>query len=163
MTPGEMPVSSLRRSRSAAAEASGSSGSRITVPGPFAFDASTPAEAQTKPCLRARDHERRPRAHDLRRLVQDHLHLPRVAFVACELDGPRGRLDLVQADDATLDLRHHLLRHDDDVAGLETAHACAGLRQQPTEIVPFLELGNARQSDHPHLAGAPILVLVHDG
>ena len=107
---------------------------------------------------RARDHERRPGAHDLGRLAQDHLHLPRVAFVAGELDGPRGRLDLVQADDAALDLRHRLLGHDDDVAVLEAAHARAGLGQQPPEVVPLLELGNARQADHPHLAGAPILV-----
>ena len=106
---------------------------------------------------RARDHERRPRAHDLGRLAQDHLHLPRVALVPGELDGARRRLDLVQANDAALDLRHRLLRDDDDVAVLEPADAGAGVGQQPAEIVALLELGNARQADHPHLAGAPIL------
>ena len=44
------PVRSRRSSRSRAAEASGSSGSRTTVSGAGAFDASTPAEPQTKPC-----------------------------------------------------------------------------------------------------------------
>ena len=39
-----------RAARSRSADASGSSGSNITVPGPFALDASTPADAQTKPC-----------------------------------------------------------------------------------------------------------------
>ena len=45
------PVSSRSRSRIVAAEASGSTGSSTSVSGPGAFDASTPAEAQTKPCL----------------------------------------------------------------------------------------------------------------
>ena len=46
--PGRCAPAALSRMR--AAEASGSSGSSTTVPAPFAFDASTPADAQTKPC-----------------------------------------------------------------------------------------------------------------
>src|SRR5262245_3104770 len=44
------PVSSRSRPRNPAAEASGSSGSSTSVPPCGAFEASTPAEAQTKPC-----------------------------------------------------------------------------------------------------------------
>ncbi len=109
---------------------------------------------------RARDHERRPRAHDLSRLAQDHLHLPRVAFLAGQLNRPRRRLDLVQSNDPALGLRHRLLGHDDDVAVLEATHARAGVGQQLPEVVPLLELGDARQADHPHLAGARILVVI---
>src|SRR2546429_2216345 len=49
MTPTSALVRSRRCSRSRAAEASGSSGSKTTVSGSGAFEASTPAEAQTKP------------------------------------------------------------------------------------------------------------------
>ena len=48
-TPTSAPVSSCSRSRRLAADASGSSGRSTSVSGPFAFEASTPAEAQTKP------------------------------------------------------------------------------------------------------------------
>ena len=61
ITPTSPPVSSRSRSRSRAAEASGSTGRRTSVPAPGAFEASTPADAQTKPCLRLGDDERRPR------------------------------------------------------------------------------------------------------
>src|SRR5947208_7624048 len=44
------PVSSRKRARSPAAEASGSSGSNTTTSASGAFEASTPAEAHTKPC-----------------------------------------------------------------------------------------------------------------
>ena len=49
-TPTSTPASSRIRSRRRRAEASGSSGRRTSVPGPFAFDASTPADAHTNPC-----------------------------------------------------------------------------------------------------------------
>ena len=124
------PVSSRRAlARRRAADASGSSGSRTSVPAPCAFEASTPAEAQTKPWRVSRDHERRPGAHDLDRLAQDHLDLPRIAVAAGELDGPRRRLDVVEADDAALDLRHRLLGDDDDVARLEATARAAQHRR----------------------------------
>ena len=49
ITPSERPVRSSSPARRAAAEASGSSGSRTTVSGAGAFEASTPADAQTNP------------------------------------------------------------------------------------------------------------------
>ena len=54
ITPTSAPVRSRSSSRSRAADASGSSGSRTSVSGSGAFDASTPAEPQTKPCRVAR-------------------------------------------------------------------------------------------------------------
>ena len=102
---------------------------------------------------RPRDHERRPRAHDLGGLPQDHLDLARIAVVARELDGARRRLDLVEAHDPALDLRDGLLRDDDDVALLEPArrgaHASARSGRQ---IVALLELGQPGEADHADLA-----------
>ncbi len=50
ITAGRTPRSSPIRARSARAEASGSSGSRISSSGDAAFEASTPAFAHTNPC-----------------------------------------------------------------------------------------------------------------
>ena len=116
MTPGAMPVSSPSRSRSArggGVRVERQQDHRARALRVRGIDAGRRADEAVP---RARDHERRPRAHDLGRLAQDHLDLPRIALVPGELDGPRRRLDLVEANDATLDLRDRLLGHDDDVA-----------------------------------------------
>ena len=49
MTPISTPASSRMLDRSRAADASGSSGSRTSVSGPFALEPSTPADAHTNP------------------------------------------------------------------------------------------------------------------
>ena len=82
--------------------------------GPFAFEASTPADAQTNPWRvsamtsggRARTTSRASR--------EDHLDAPGIG-VAGELARTLGRLDAGEMDDATLDLRDRLLRDDEDV------------------------------------------------
>ena len=80
----------------AAAEASGSSGRSTSVPSPFAFDASTPAEAQTKPCRVSEMISGGRDPDDLDALLQDRLDVARIA-IARELERPLGRLDLVQS------------------------------------------------------------------
>jgi hypothetical protein len=109
MTPTSAPARLRRSSRSRAAEASGSTGRRTTVSGAGAFEASTPAEPQTKPC--------RVRAiiNELGRLVEDHLDPARIGLVARELARLLARLDVREHDDPALDLRHGLLRDDDHV------------------------------------------------
>src|SRR5207245_971313 len=62
-----------------------------------------------EPMTRLCDHERSALANDLLRLAEDRLDLARVAFVACELTRLGGRLQVVDAHDAPLDLRDHLL------------------------------------------------------
>ena len=71
-----------------------------------------------EPVARLGNHEGRSRADDARRLAEDHLEVARVV-PARELDGRGRRLDVVEADDAPLRLRHDLLRDDDDVGVLE--------------------------------------------
>ena len=126
----------------------------MTVPGPCAFEASTPADAQTKPCrvsaITSGGRERTTSAAS----PQDHLELPGIALLAGELDRARGRLDLVEADDPALDLRDRLLGDDDDVAGLEPAAARAAVGEEPREVVPLLELRQARESGSTRISPA---------
>jgi len=102
---------------------------------------------------RPRDHERGPRAQDLDRLAEDHLHLPWIAVGARELDGARRRLDRVQPDDAAFRLRDRLLGDDDDVSGRKAARADTGVREEPPQVVALLDLGEALEADHADLGG----------
>ena len=86
------------------------------MPGSGALDASTPAEAQTKPCRVSAITEPLAHAHDADGLAQDGLHLARVALVAGGSAREGRRLELVEPHDAALGLGHDLLGHDDDVA-----------------------------------------------
>ena len=97
----------------ARALASGSSGSRTTVPGSGAFEWSTPAEAQTKPC-RVSAITSGGRARTIRAVSRRiDLDLRAGRSLAGELARPVGRLDVVERDDAALGLRDRLLRDDD--------------------------------------------------
>ena len=111
--------------------------------GPFAFDASTPAEAQTKPWRRLGDHERRAGSDDLARLAENHLDAPRIG-VTGELACAIGRLDPGELDDATLDLRDGLLSDDEHVVVLEAAGPRGGIDEERAEIVSLLELRDSR-------------------
>ena len=107
-------------------------------PASGAFDASTPADAQTKPCrvcaitsggrLRTTSHA----------LAQDHLEVARVAVRAGELARALRGLDVGEAHDAALDLRDRLLRDDDDVAVLEPSGPQRRLVQLAREIVALV-------------------------
>jgi hypothetical protein len=87
---------------------------------------------------RLRDHERRARADDARRLAQDHLDPSRVG-VRCELARALRWLDVVEPDEAAFDLRDRLLRDDDDVAVLERR----SVGDQRAEVVALAQLGQA--------------------
>ena len=135
------------RSWSARAEASGSSGSRTTVSGPRAFEASTPAEAQTKPWLRLGDDERRAAPDDAPGLAEDHLDMAGVA-VSCVLARVRPRARRRRADDhSSLRLGHGLLGHHEHVSGLEAARSVRCLREQPGEVVSLLDLRDPLQRE----------------
>ena len=118
------------------------------MPGPLAFEASTPAEAQTNPwrvsAITSGGRERTTGA----RLAQDPLDVTRVAVGAGELDRARGRLDVVERDDAALDLRDGLLRDDDDVARREpTRTPLPRLVQQPSaRSSPCSSSGRSRRA-----------------
>ena len=160
MTPGATPVSSPSRSRSAAAEASGSSGSRITVPGPFAFEASTPAEAQTKPCrVRAITSGGRERttSADSRRITSTCRGSPSSpASSTARGDGSTSSRRTTRP--STFDTAFWATTTTSPSSSPPTrAQASAS---SAAEVVSLLELGNARQADHPHLAGAPVFVLI---
>ena len=132
-----------------AAEASGSSGRSTSVPSPFAFEASTPADAQMKP-WRVSVMISGGRTRTTWALSrQDRLDVARVAVVG-ELERPLRRLDLVQPHDAALGLRDHLLGDDEHVGVLEAARALGRVGQeQPREVVAFLDLRDALERDRP--------------
>ena len=92
---------------------------------------------------RLRDHQRPALADDLLRLAQHGLHLARIALVARQLTGLRGRLQRVDPDHTTLGLRHDLLRDDDDVAVLELGAP----GDQRAEVVALPDLGQAAHGD----------------
>ena len=144
------PGARRRPSRIPAADASGSSGSRTSVPSPFAFDASTPAEAQTKPCrvsaMTSGGRERTTRALS-RRIASTW----RGSRSPASSQRPLGRLDLVEPDDAALRLRDDLLRDDDDVGVLEPSGAVGRVRQERDEIVALLDLRDALEREDPDL------------
>ena len=119
--------------------------------GAGAFEASTPADAQTNPWRGLGDHERRPAADDAGGLAEDDLEPPRVAVGAGEPPGLVRRLDLVQADDAPLGLRDHLLGDADDVAVAQLHRS----RDQRREIVALGDLGeplDRQDLDHARAA-----------
>ena len=152
MTPTSTPERSRIPSRRRRAEASGSSGSRISVSGPFAFDWSTPAEAQTNPCRVSAMISGGLDTDDATALLEDHLDSSRV-LCAGELSCSSGRLDIVEMEDAALDLRDRLLRDDDDVAACEPSRALRRFDDQRTEVVPLVELRDPAQRDDAELAG----------
>ena len=117
-----------------------------------AFDASTPADAQTKPCRVSRDDERAARAHDADGFAQDHLDVPRVAVRAGELERTRRRVDVLQASDAAFRLRDDLLREHDDVAVLERA----ALRHELGEVRAGGDLGQALERQDREAHGSPV-------
>ena len=82
MTATSTPAWLAKRRPDPRALASGSSGSRMTVPGSAAFEWSTPAEAQTKP-WRVSAITRPPRERTTRSVsAEDHLELPEVGLRA---------------------------------------------------------------------------------
>ena len=97
------------------------------------------------------DEKRRTRANDSPALAKDHLDAARV-LLAGELTSFRGRLDIVEVDHAALDLRHRLLRHDEDIARDESAGAPRGLGEMQGEVVSFLQLGDPTERDDADLA-----------
>ena len=84
----------------------------------------------------AGDQQGRANADELGRFVEDDLDAAGIGFVAGELAGLLRRLDVRQRDDSSLDLRHRLLRDDDDV----TVPQVSSCRDQRREIVPLPQL-----------------------
>ena len=150
MTPTSRPVRSPICSRMAAAEASGSTGSSTSVPGSGALEASTPAEAQTNPwrvsAITSGGRERTTRTASPRITSRWRASCP-----ARELDRCGRRLDVVEADDAPLRLRHDLLRDDDDVGVLELDR----LDDERAELVALHDLREAFDRDDAELRQRP--------
>ena len=121
------------------------------MPGPRAFDASTPAEAQTKPCrvceITSGGRERTTSTAS-RRITSTCRGSPSSpASSIARADGSTSS----RSHDAALDLRDGLLRDDDDVAVLEPARPGRGLGEEPAEVVALLELRQPRERDHADL------------
>ena len=119
------------------------------MPSPGAFDASTPADAQTNPwrvsAITSGGRERTTSPA----LAQDHLDLPRVAVRARELDARGRTARRRRAARRALDLRDGLLRDDDDVARLEPAQRARRPRaSSAAEVVALRELGQPLERDH---------------
>ena len=116
------------------------------MPAPLAFDASTPAEAQTKPCrvseIRSGGRERTIRSVS-----------SRIAWTWRGSRSPassRARSEGTissSRDDPAFGLGDDLLRDDDDVAALEPARARSRLREQRREIVAGLDLGDTLEPE----------------
>jgi hypothetical protein len=100
------------------------------------------------------DDERWARSNDLTCLSQDHLDASRIG-VAGELAGASGRLDSSKVDNAALDLRNRLLRHDEHVVALQTARSSGRLDEEQAEIVALVELRDAQKRDDAKLARQP--------
>ncbi len=103
-----------------------------------------------EPVARLRDHERWARAHDPRGFAEDHLQVARVVS-SRELDGCSRRLDVVEANDPPLRLRHDLLGDHDDVAVLELDP----LDDERAEVVPLRDLREAFHRDDTKLRQRP--------
>ena len=160
MTPMVTPVLSAIAVRSRTADASGSSGSRTTVSGPLAFEASTPADAQTKPCrvsVMTSGGRARTTSRVSRRMTSMRRGSPSPASSCARSDGSTSRRSTTRPSD----LRDRLLRDHEDVPGLEPSHALGRVDEQCGEIVAGLELRDAREPDHPHLAGhgRPVILI----
>ena len=122
---------------------------------PFAFEASTPADAQTKPCrVSAMISGGRTRMTRVA-LSENHLHVARVAITSVSSCARRRGLDPVEPDDAALRLRDHLLGDDEHVGVLEPAGPRPPLAR-PDEIVAFLDLRDALERDDPDAHARPV-------
>ena len=93
-----------------------------------------------------RDHERGAGANEPRALPQDHLEPARV-LAAGEVAGPRRRLDVVEASDASFRLRDDLVRDDDHVPVLELGPA----GNQRRKVVSLPHPRQALHGDHAQL------------
>ena len=129
--------------RSAGREASGSSGSRISVSGAPALEASTPALAQTKPCSVRQI--RRPASARTSSAVSDRTTSTWRGSLPCSAASASARgpgRDVGEAHDPALGLGHDLVRDREHVAGRELA---GGRGQQRRQIVPRPDLRQARE------------------
>ena len=119
---------------------------------PFAFEASTPADAQTKPCrvsaMTSGGRERTTSRASLR-ITSRRRGSASPASSRARSDGST----VDEVDDAALDLRDRLLRDDEHVVVLEAACACRGVEEQPCQVVALVELGQPPQRDDAELAG----------
>ena len=111
-----------------------------------------PGRGTDEAVTRLGDDEWRPGPHDLTGLAKDHLRSPGIT-VTGELERPLRRLDALEVNDATLDLRHRLLRDDDDIVPLEPTRTRGGVGHERTEVVALLELRDPAERDHAQLAG----------
>ena len=139
----------------------GRAGAGSACPGPLAFDASTPAEAHTKPCrVRAITSGGRERttSADSRRITSTWRGSPSSpASSTARGDGSTSSSRTTRP--STFDTAFCATTTTSPASRPPTR--VAGVGQQPPEIVPLLELGNARQADDPHLgAVARIFVLI---
>ena len=66
---------------------------------------------------------------------------------------PLRRLDALEMNDATLDLRHRLLRDDHDIVRLEPTRTSRGVGHERAQVVALLELRDPVERDHAQLAG----------
>ena len=139
--PGRTPRARASPARSARAEASGSSGRSTSSPRSPAFDRSTPALAQTKPCRVSQISTPRRRAQDPRGLVEHRLDQPRVlaALLGASARASLARLDLRQPAHPALGLGHHLVRDHEHVAGGQVGRR--GRREQRRQVVAGVHLG----------------------
>ena len=149
------PVRSRVAARIRPADASGSTGRRVTtmpLAGPTLL-ASIPPFAQTNPCGGLGDDHPVRHAHDAAGLAQDHLDLARVAVPALgERDRLGARLDGRQVDDRALGLRDDLLGHDEHVVGTErpgagSAASAESPGQEGREVVARSDLGDPVERD----------------
>jgi hypothetical protein len=94
---------------------------------------------------RLHDQERRPDAHDLRRLAEDRLGPPRVVVVR-QLERALGGLDVLESDDASSAFETTFCATTRHVAVLEL-DAFGGHRG---EVVAFADLGETRDGQNVH-------------
>src|SRR4029077_12717044 len=87
-----------------------------------------------------------------RRFAQDHLDVARIALLTGELASAHARFDVPHEDGAALDLRDGLLCDDDHVAFFEAPGSERRLREQRTEVVALLELGDPAERYDPDAA-----------
>ena len=147
ITPTVRPVSSRSRSRSVRALASGSTGSSTSVPASGAFEWSTPADAQMKPCWVSAITSG-PRSRMIR-FASRRITSTSRGSRSSPASSLRllGGVEVVDAHDPALGLRHDLLRDHDDVVVLELD----GPGDQRREVVARPDLRQAvhgQELDH---------------
>ena len=147
ITPAAMPVSSVSRSRRRAADASGSSGSRIDRVRSLGVRRVDTRGGAHEPVARLGDHERRARAEDLRGLS------PRITSIcrgspSAPASSTRalGRLDLVERGRSGPRPSRPPSARRRRRPLLEPAGPRRSLGEQGAEIVALLELGDALAS-----------------